>query len=89
MKTDTKTVLEKILLPLNSRWEVLSVETDERNEEIFVNLHYKFDFFENDGIRYPIYDRRKERNRRHSDLWRYKTYTHRGHKCDIWKRKKQ
>jgi hypothetical protein len=74
MKTDTETVLEKILLPLNSQWEVLSVETDEQKEEIFVKLHYKCDFVEKDGLRYPIYDCRKERKWRHLDLWQYKTY---------------
>jgi len=71
---DENTILEKILLPLNTAWEVSDVVTNERTEEIFVNLRYKFDYVEDNGIRYPIYDHRKERKWRHLDLWQYKTY---------------
>ena len=74
MQADTEKILEKILLPLNSQWEVLSVETDDRSEEIFVNLRYKFDYVEDNGYRYPIFDYRKSRKWRHLDLWQYKTY---------------
>ncbi|MDR1341436.1 MAG: transposase family protein [Prevotellaceae bacterium] len=74
MKTDTEQVLEQILLPLNSQWEITSAETDEREEEIYVKLRYKYDFVEDKGISYPIYDHRKERRWRHLDLWQYKTY---------------
>ena len=71
---DEKKILEKILLPLTTFWEVTSVNTNERSEEIVVNLHYNFDYVEANGIRYPIYDRRKARKWRHLDLWQYKTY---------------
>jgi hypothetical protein len=71
---DEKEILGKILLPLNSDWEVSEVETNESSEEIFVKLRYKFDYVEDSDVRYPIYDHRKERNWRHLDLWQYKTY---------------
>jgi transposase len=71
---DENKILEQILLPLNTDWEVSTVSTNERTEEIFVKLRYKFDYVENNGIRYPIYDHRKERKWRHLDLWQYKTY---------------
>ncbi|MDR1974468.1 MAG: hypothetical protein LBQ31_07320 [Bacteroidales bacterium] len=56
-----KRVLEKILLPINTAWEVSSVSSDELSEEIFVKLHYKYDYIEDNGNRYPIYDHRKMR----------------------------
>jgi hypothetical protein len=71
---DEHTILEKVLLPLNTDWEVSAVSTNERTEEIVVNLRYKSDYVEDNGIRYPIYDHRKEREWRHLDLWQYKTY---------------
>ena len=75
MKTiDEKEILGKILLPLNSEWEVAEVFTNERTGEIFVKLRYKFDYVEDSSVRYPIYDHRKERKWRHLDLWQYKTY---------------
>ena len=47
MKTiDEKEILDKILLPLNSEWEVAEVFTNERTEKIFVKLRYKFDYVE-------------------------------------------
>jgi transposase len=72
--TDEHQLLEQILLPLNTAWEVSEVSTNERTEEILVSLRYKFDYVEDNGIRYPIYDRRKARRWRHLDLWQYKTY---------------
>jgi len=74
MEHSSEKILEKILLPLNSQWEVSSVETDECKEEIFVNLRYKFDYVEDNGIRYSLYDYRQPRKWRHLDLWQYKTY---------------
>jgi transposase len=67
-------ILGKILLPLNSSWFVSKVETDESTESIRVKLRYSFDYIEDNGIRYPIYDHRKLRHWRHLDLWQYKTY---------------
>ena len=74
MKADSENILEKILFPLNSQWEVSSVDTDIINEEVFVNLRYKLDYVEDDGVRYSIYDHRNARKWRHLDLWQYKTY---------------
>ena len=71
---DEKSILEKILLPLNTAWEVSDVCTNEHAEEIVVNLRYKFNYVEDNGTRYPIYDHRQERKWRHLDLWQYKTY---------------
>jgi hypothetical protein len=67
-------VLQKILLPLNADWEVSEVQTDELTEEIYVKLRYNFDYVKAAGVRYSIYDRRKERKWRHLDLWQYKTW---------------
>jgi hypothetical protein len=43
-------------------------------KEIRVKLNYCKQGVEIDGVRYPIYDHRKEREWRHLDLWQYKTY---------------
>ena len=59
-------VLEKLLLPLNTAWEISEVVTDEVNENIYVKLRYRFDSVEDDGKRYSIYDYRKERQWRHT-----------------------
>jgi transposase len=69
-----KDILGKLLLPLNSEWEVSEIETNKASEEILVRLRYKYDYVEENGVRYSIYDRRKERRWRHLDLWQYKTY---------------
>jgi len=71
---DERDILGKILLPLNSSWIVSEVDTRESTEDIYVKLRYKFDYIEDNGVRYPIYDHRKLRNWRHLDLWQYKTY---------------
>jgi hypothetical protein len=69
-----KQILEQILLPLNTFWEVSEVKTNERSEEVQVFLRYCLDYVEDKGVRYPIYDYRKERKWRHLDLWQYKTF---------------
>jgi transposase len=71
---DEKQILGQILLPLNTFWEVFSVEVNEAAEEIYVKLSYSVDYVEESGVRYPIYDRRKVRKWRHLDLWQYKTF---------------
>ena len=43
-------------------------------KEIRVKLNYCKQGVEIDGVRYPIYYHRKEREWRHLDLWQYKTY---------------
>jgi transposase len=74
MNTETNRLLSKILLPLNSQWEVSSIDTNSEQEEIYVHLRYKLDYVEDSGVSYRIYDHRKERKWRHLDLWQYKTY---------------
>jgi len=75
MKTlNEKDILKKILLPVNTDWEVSEIETNECSEEIYIKLRYRFDYVEDNSIRYPIYDHRQERKWRHLDLWQYKTY---------------
>ncbi|GHT20392.1 hypothetical protein AGMMS4957_07140 [Bacteroidia bacterium] len=67
-------ILEEILLPVNTAWEVSGVVTDEVAGNIYVKLRYRLDYVEDNGARYSIYDHRKERQWRHLDLWQYKTY---------------
>ena len=58
---EEKEILGKILLPLNSEWEVSGVETDESKEEIFVRLRYKVDFIENEEYYYLSIDEKAVR----------------------------
>lgn len=73
MKT-TDEILKEILLPNDDNWEITSVVCNDELEEIRVKLEYCKHGVEVDGLRYPIYDHRKEREWRHLDLWQYKTY---------------
>jgi hypothetical protein len=67
-------ILNKILLPLNSCWNISNVQLNESTEEINVCLHYSLPYIEANGVRYSIYDHRPSRQWRHLDLWQYKTY---------------
>ena len=60
-KLEIKEVLDNILLPLDASWCISSVITDDESGEIFLQLAYKLDYVEVEGVRYPIYDFRKER----------------------------
>jgi transposase len=71
---DTEKILSKILLPVDSDWEVTGLEVDESQESIRVSVGYKPTTIEDSGLSCPIYDHRKERLWRHLDLWQYKTY---------------
>jgi len=66
----------KILLELNSDWDVESIEFDHEREEVLVKLIYKsksyIDPQTNDLC--TIYDHRKEREWRHLDTMQYKTF---------------
>ena len=69
-----KEILQSILLPMSSEWEVTKVKVDESTESIYVYVHYtSIDVLRN-GIHYSIYDHRPLREWRHLDLWQYKTY---------------
>jgi hypothetical protein len=61
MEERTENLFEKMLLPLNMQWNVLSVEANERLAEVFVALRYKLDYIEDGGMRYPIPGYCKER----------------------------
>jgi hypothetical protein len=74
MKTDTKNILEKILLPLNSDWQIEKLKVDEDKSEIDVILIYKHSDITINGSHLAIYDYRVERHWRHLDLWQYKTF---------------
>lgn len=71
---NTKEILSKILLPINSDWDIISLKVNEEEEKIEVELAYKPPNIEVNGKRYGIYDHRPKRTWRHLDLWQYKTY---------------
>jgi transposase len=71
---NSQEILEKVLLPLNSAWEVVDVAVDEAASTVEVGLRYSLPYVENGGMRYPIYDHRHLRKWRHLDLWQHKTY---------------
>ena len=70
----TTEILTKILLPLDSGWEIKGVKKDDSLEEIEVELHYILPYIQVGEKRYSIYDHRSSRRWRHLDLWQYKTY---------------
>jgi transposase len=70
----TAEILEKILLPLNSSWNIIEVKVDESSEEIEVVLEYSQSDITVDKECYKIYDHRPFRRWRHLDLWQYKTF---------------
>lgn len=74
MKNTQASLLEKILLPLNSDWQIDSLLVDESQESITVKVSYKHRSISIDSEAYSIYDFREERSWRHLDLWHYKTY---------------
>lgn len=67
-------ILEKILLPIDSKWKISGVKVDEEKETVEVDLEYAMPYIEEEGIRYSIYDHRPIRKWRHLDLWQYKTF---------------
>ena len=67
-------ILEKILLPIDSSWNIVEVKVDEPQESIEIELNYGKPYIEEGGKRYSIYDHRPIRHWRHLDLWQYKTY---------------
>jgi hypothetical protein len=73
MGVELKKTLEKLLIPNNGEWGLMSVESDDQDEEVIVRLEYLRKTVEVSGKEYPIYDYRPERSWRHLDLWQYKT----------------
>ena len=70
----TEEILSKILLPLNSSWQITEVRIDTSLDEVYVDLKYSLSYIEADNQRYRIYDHRPSRRWRHLDLWQYKTF---------------
>jgi len=70
----TEEILSKILLPLNSSWQISDVQVDESSDEVYVDLKYSLSYIEANNRRYSIYDHRPSRRWRHLDLWQYKTF---------------
>jgi len=70
----SKDILSKILLPLNTCWQINDVQVNENTDEVFVDLKYDLPYIEANSQRYSIYDHRPSRRWRHLDLWQYKTF---------------
>jgi hypothetical protein len=70
----TEEIISKILLPLNSSWQIADVRVEESSEKVNVDLKYSLSYIEADHQRYRIYDHRPSRRWRHLDLWQYKTF---------------
>jgi len=70
----TEEILSKLLLPLNSSWQISDVRVNESSDEVYVDLKYSLSYIEADDQRYRIYDHRPLRQWRHLDLWQYKTF---------------
>ena len=71
---EEKEILKKILLPIDSFWEIEKVEVNESAKSIFVDLRYNSTEIIEDGISHKVFDYRSSRVWRHLDLWEYKTY---------------
>ena len=54
----TEEILSKILLPLNSSWQIENVCVEESSNEVYVDLKYSLSYIEADQQRYRIYDHR-------------------------------
>ena len=72
MKT-TDEILKQILLPDCDDWSIDEVTCDDSSEEIHIRLSYVKSDIVVEGVHYPIYDHRPERDWRHLDMWQYKT----------------
>lgn len=71
---NTQEILEHVLLPQGSPWRVESVDVDESQLSIYIDIKYNEPSVLSEGESYAIYDLRKMRTWRHLDLWQYKTY---------------
>ena len=74
MDYDIKTILEKIILPVDDGWKLSKLEIDEEKLEVQVYLYYQPKKYLIEATEYDLYDDRSERKWRHLDLWQYKTY---------------
>lgn len=74
MEVDIKTLLEKIILPIQDGWKLSKINIDEHKSEVHVYLYYDCKNYIIGDVTFDLYDDRKERKWRHLDLWQYKTY---------------
>ena len=68
------TVLQKLLLPSDTDWDIIGVEINESESVIIVDVSYNKSSVLHEECEYSIYDYRPCRLWRHLDLWQYKTY---------------
>jgi hypothetical protein len=74
MEYDIKTILEKIILPVQDGWKLSKLEINEDKLEVHVYLFYEPKNYTIGNLQYKLYDDRSERKWRHLDLWQYKTF---------------
>lgn len=67
-------ILEKILLPPDSFWEIKDIVFEEASQCIYVDLRYTSDVVWQGEVCYPVFNYCRERVWRHWDLWKYRTY---------------
>lgn len=66
--------LGKLIVPVNSLWEVKEIKVEHEREEIYVSVEFKHDYYKYKGKKCALYDKRPARQWRHLDLWQYKTF---------------
>lgn len=74
MEYDIKTILEKIILPVQDGWKLSRLDINEDKLEVHVYLFYEPKYYTIGSEQYKLYDDRSERKWRHLDLWQYKTF---------------
>jgi hypothetical protein len=74
MEYDIKTILEKIILPIQDGWKLSTLDINEDNLEVHVYLFYELKNYTIGNVEYKLYDNRSERKWCHLDLWQYKTF---------------
>ena len=74
MEYDLKTILEKIILPVEDGWKLSKLDINEEKLEVNVYLYFEPNKYKVGALGYDLYDARVERKGRHLDLWQYKTF---------------
>jgi hypothetical protein len=74
MDHDIKTILEKIIIPIQDGWKLSKLAIDEEKLEVHVYLYFEPKKYKIEDFEYDLYDDRTERKWRHLDLWQYKTF---------------
>lgn len=76
MSKDILKVLQELIVPVSSGWDIIDFSVDDKKDEVHIHLHYGSSKYQTNGLEYAIYDYRPSRKWRHLDLWQYKTYIH-------------